>query len=35
LDIGGEQVYGMSGHGQKVTINASNFNFGHAEVDAL
>jgi hypothetical protein len=25
----------VSAHGQKVAINASNFNFGHAEIDAL
>jgi len=35
LDIGGEQIFGVSAHGQKVSINASNFNFGHAEGDAL
>ncbi|MCP3944673.1 MAG: adhesin, partial [Desulfobacteraceae bacterium] len=35
LDINGEQIYGMSAHGQKVTVNANNFQFGHAETDAL
>ena len=35
LDISGQELYGISGHGQPVSINANNFNFGHAEIDAL
>jgi hypothetical protein len=34
LDTGGSSFYGMSAHGQPTLIG-NDFNFGHAEIDAL
>ena len=34
LDTGGTSVYGMSAHGQPTLIG-SDFNYAHAEIDAL